>query len=277
MDAQRNQAYLSLIQELLRYPSSSESDILEEHRDLLDSGFLEMVQQMADAMHNTGNAQDTERLTAILQRLQNAPDQGKSSASEVKRNTTQPNPRQEEYVKFLEIILKVTLDSQGDPLAVYPLLQQNLDKLDLTLAQILRAWASQKLEQVEPEQRQYIARVIGEFGNLIQQFPLGSRADNLEIAIICYEIAFTVFSQATNPPMWALLQICLGAAYSQRIRGERAENLEEAISAYSLALQVRTREAFPQDWAATQNNLGEAYCNRIRGERAENLEEAISA
>ncbi|MGE5658158.1 MAG: CHAT domain-containing protein, partial [Actinomycetota bacterium] len=122
-----------------------------------------------------------------------------------------------------------------------------------------------------------IATVIGNFANLIQQFPLGSRADNLEIGVVGYEIVSTVYTQDKAPQMWATIQNNLGNAYSNRIRGERADNLEIAIAAYQAALSVYTRTAFPEKWAITQHNLAIAYSDRIRGERADNLEQAIAA
>jgi CHAT domain-containing protein/tetratricopeptide (TPR) repeat protein len=261
MDEQRIAAYLDLIQQLLTCPDGDEGRILNENRELVNGEFLQVCETIAQQMEQGGRENEARKLRQLVRVLR----------GNGERATEQ------EYGQFLMAVLQAAWESGGDPNVVYPLLQQNLDKLDLTLAQILRAWASQTLEQVEAEQRQGIAADICDLGNLIQQFPLGSRADNLEIAIICYEIAFTVFTQATNPPMWATLQNQLGNAYRNRIRGERAENLEEAIAAYSQALQVLTREAFPQDWAMTQNNLGAAYWERIRGERAENLEEAIGA
>jgi len=104
----------------------------------------------------------------------------------------------------------------------------------------------------------------------------GERADNLEIAIACYQKAFKVFTFTAFPKYWALTQMNLGIAYWERIRGERADNLETAIACYQEGLKVFTFTAFTQDWARTQNNLGSAYLNRIRGERADNLENAIA-
>ena len=106
---------------------------------------------------------------------------------------------------------------------------------------------------------------------------MGSRANNLEIAITGYSLALEVYAKDTFPEQWATTQYNLGLAYLYRIRGEKAENLERAITAYRAALEVRTKEAFPVDWAMTENNLGNAYRNRIRGEKAENLERAIAA
>jgi tetratricopeptide (TPR) repeat protein len=104
----------------------------------------------------------------------------------------------------------------------------------------------------------------------------GERADNLEIAIACFQEALKVYTFTAFPEDWAMTQNNLGNAYSDRIRGEGAENLETAIACYQEALKVYTFTAFSQDWAMTQNNLGSAYLYRIRGERADNLENAIA-
>jgi hypothetical protein len=164
-----------------------------------------------------------------------------------------------ESLSFLMQVLLATRDGSGDARAVYPLLQANLEKLDAGFIQILRNWASQTLGEAEAKEARSIAVDIVNFSTLIQQFPLGSRAINLEIGIAGYEIAHTVFSRETAPEAWATIQNNLAAAYSDRIRGERAENIEAAISCYIAALEVRTRAAFPQDWATTQNNLATAY------------------
>ncbi|MFM7405753.1 MAG: CHAT domain-containing protein, partial [Cuspidothrix sp.] len=121
------------------------------------------------------------------------------------------------------------------------------------------------------------AGVVGNFSNLIQQFPLGNKANNMEIGITGYEIALNVYTRHTSPENWATLQNNLGNAYSDRIRGDKAENLENAVKAYTAALEVYTRHDFPVDWAMTQNNLATAYWDRIRGDKAENLENAIAA
>ncbi|NEP02599.1 MAG: sel1 repeat family protein, partial [Symploca sp. SIO2E9] len=185
-------------------------------------------------------------------------------------------PTADSQLTFLIEILQATADSKGNAEVVYPLLQANLDKLDDNLALLLRDWATAKLAEVEPEQAQGIAEVIFYFSNRIQEFPLGSRATNLEIAITGYEVVGTVFTREAFPQEWAMTQNNLAIAYSDRIRGDKADNLEDAIAFYQAALQVRTREAFPQDWAITQNNLATAYLYRIRGDKADNLENAIA-
>jgi CHAT domain-containing protein len=122
-----------------------------------------------------------------------------------------------------------------------------------------------------------IAGVIGNLCNKIRDFPLGNRANNLEIAIIGDQPLLEVYTRDAFPYEWAGVQNNLGNGYGNRIRGERADNLEKAITAYNLSLEVYTRDAFPSEWARSQNNLGGTYQNRIKGERADNLELAIAA
>ncbi|WP_208346574.1 tetratricopeptide repeat protein, partial [Aetokthonos hydrillicola] len=181
------------------------------------------------------------------------------------------------YLEFLLQVLQATSESNGDPQVVYPLLEENIEKLDYILPEVLQSWAKDKLAEVETDTAEYIAGVIGNFSNLIGQFPLGDKASNMEIAIAGYEILLTVYTRTAFPQQWATVQNNLGTAYSNRIDGDKAQNLEKAIAAYSQALEIYTRTAFPQQWATTQNNLGNAYRNRIDGDKAQNLEKAIAA
>ncbi|MEH2275502.1 MAG: hypothetical protein V7K40_12120 [Nostoc sp.] len=181
------------------------------------------------------------------------------------------------YRQFLIEILQATDDSNGDAQVIYPLLAANTNKLNHIFADLLRRWATNTLAEAEPDTAEYIAEAIVIFSNRISDFPLGSKANNMEIVIAGYEIALTVYTKSAFPVDWAGMQNNLGIAYRNRILGERAENIEFAIAAYSAALEVYTKSAFPVDWAGTQNNLGIAYRERIFGERAENIESAIAA
>ncbi|MBR8833709.1 MAG: CHAT domain-containing protein [Stigonema ocellatum SAG 48.90 = DSM 106950] len=183
----------------------------------------------------------------------------------------------EDYMNFLLEVLQVTLESQGDKEAVYPLLEANLGKLDDNFTILLQRWATNTLSNAEADTAQRIAKPIFDFSKLIQEYPHGSKAVNQDMAIAGYEIALSVFTRHAFPEYWAGTQNNLANAYSDRIKGERAENIELAIAAYTQALEIRTRHAFPESWAMTQNNLAIAYSNRIKGERAENIELAIAA
>jgi CHAT domain-containing protein/predicted enzyme related to lactoylglutathione lyase len=179
-------------------------------------------------------------------------------------------------LEFLLQLLQVISDSNGNSQIVYPILQENLDKLDDSFSVLLCSYVANFVSREEPEQVQAILPIIVTLSNLLTDFPLGNRANNLEIAIAGYEIALSNFTFNSFPKQRAMTQNNLGRAFSERIRGERAENLERAIAFYEAALQVRTRQAFPQDWAMTQNNLATAYSNRIKGDRGENIERAIA-
>ena len=179
-------------------------------------------------------------------------------------------------LSFLEEVLQAIEESDSDPNIVYPLLETHLDQLDETFAQRLYQWATATFPPLESEQAYEVARVIFEFSTLIQQFRLGNRGSNLEIAIKGYQAIAPVFTRDAFPYEWARTQNNLGEAYWNRIRGEKAENLEAAISCYREALKVYTLAALPYEWANTQTNLGVAYSNRIQEDRAENLELAIA-
>ncbi|WP_435388425.1 CHAT domain-containing protein [Laspinema olomoucense] len=173
-----------------------------------------------------------------------------------------------------EILLLQTRGLSGKQ--IYPILQKHQDKLNLDFAETITQWFHSQLDLDDIEKNKDLARNLHDFAIDIQQFPLGRRANNLEIAIACYRAALSVYTSDAFPQYWAMTQIGLGNAYFGRIWGERAQNLEEAIFYYRVALNVYTRHAFPEYWAGTQNNLGNAYSERIWGERRQNLEEAIS-
>jgi hypothetical protein len=180
------------------------------------------------------------------------------------------------YLIFLAEVLQAGARSP-DPQKLYPLLRANLDKLDQNFAQLLRRWATALLPMADDRaQARAIAAQIGNSSNAIGRFPLGSRANNLEIEIAGYEAVARVFTRREFPEQWAALQNNLGNAYSDRIKGDRAQNLEQAIACFENALQVRTLQQYPEQWATLQNNLGSAYSDRLRGDPADNLEKAIA-
>ena len=260
MDEQRLAAYLQLIQALLECPSGEEDDILNANRDLVDANFVQVMEAVAANMAEKGNSN-----AAWLQNL------AAHLANHVSSTATP-----EEYLSFLIEVLQATSDSGGEPQAVYRILQQNFDKLDLNFAQGLQVWATSEFTKITSEDAASLAGVIVIFSNLINQFPLGRRVWNLEIGIACYSAASEVYTREDYPEQWATVQNNLGLAYNKRIEGVRAENIEGAIACYREALIVRTPENYPEDWAMTQNNLGNAYSSRIEGVRAANIEEAIA-
>ncbi|QYX30935.1 CHAT domain-containing protein [Sphaerospermopsis torques-reginae] len=273
MDKQRLQAYYQLIQQLLSCADGEESAILQANTELLDADFLQLlkegVAQMSTQEGQENRANKLMFLESQLSEYLNISLEENTPETETPVNEADI----ETYLPFLQQVLKTTAESRGNPQEVYPLLAANTDKLNLTFAKVLQVWATTTIAEAKPD----TAKDIFRFSNRIQEFPLGNKANNLEIAITGYEICSTVFTRNSSPESWAAVKNNLATAYSDRIRGDKAENLEYAIAAYKEALEVRTRNDFPVDWAMTQNNLGNAYSDRIRGDKAENLENAIAA
>ena len=157
MDEQRLAAYLELIQALLECHNGEEDDILNANRELVDADFVQVMEAVAADMAAEGNSN-----AAWLQNL---------AAQLVYHVSNTATP--EEYLSFLSEVLQAAMESDGNPEVLYPILQQNLHKLDLSFAQTLQTWATSTFTKITSEQVALIARVIVDFGNLIQQFSLG--------------------------------------------------------------------------------------------------------
>ncbi|MCT7986144.1 CHAT domain-containing protein [Laspinema sp. A4] len=275
MNEQRLQAYHNLIQQLLACPDGEKPQILNQAIKLVDEGFVQVCEQVAQQLRQAGEENQDQFLRSLAQQLGESLNRQPSGGGGESKETPD-HATAEDYLTFLIQVLKATEDSQGNPSLVYPLLQQNLDKLDLNLAQILQTWNNHRLANIDPKKAHDAAVNIGIFSTLMTQFPEGNTAMNIEIAIVGHQVALSVFSNTLrNPYNWALTQISLANAYQTRIKEEQAENLEQAIACYEQALQIYTYETFPEKWADTQNNLGGAYRSRIRGNREDNIECAI--
>ena len=267
MDELRRQAYLNLIQSLLSCPNGEENQILQANSELVGAGLLQVMLERANDLRKENNLDDANSLMTLAGHLMGT-----------YGNTMVEKLSPSNYRKFLMKVLQATADSNGAPNVIYALLRDNLNLVNDNLAVVLRTGMRESLLNLYSEDSCiYLTSVIGNFSNAIQQFPLGSRASNLEIAIAGYEIALTVFTGQEYAEHWATAQNNLGNAYKDRIRGEKPDNIERALNAYWQSLKVYTREAFPFEWARSQNHLGTAYSNRIRGEQDQNLELAIAA
>ena len=88
-----------------------------------------------------------------------------------------PMNQQPTYLPLIQSLLNSPRDEQ------IAILQNNLELIDDNFAQYLREWATQTLAEMESEEAYNITINILNFSNLIQQFPLGSKSSNMEIAI----------------------------------------------------------------------------------------------
>ncbi|MUG96475.1 tetratricopeptide repeat protein [Scytonema sp. UIC 10036] len=273
MDEQRSRIYLNVIAALLNCSSDREvMKILAANSQWIDEGFVQVMGQVADDMVSVGRNYTADWLLNLSQEL----------ASSLNNQATPQNL--ELYQTFLVEVLQTIQDNPNTQMA-YLLLVANQDKLNENLAYVLQAWARATLPSLSEIAAQYTAATLVEFSNLIKGFALGNNEVNIEIAIIGYQIAATVFTRDRSPHAWATIQsnialaLCdkpgTACAKGDRIRGERADNLELVIHYYNQALQEYKHLDFPDDWARAQVNLGLAYWERIRGERADNIERAI--
>jgi tetratricopeptide (TPR) repeat protein len=261
MNEERWQDYLNLINALLNCPCGEEPQILNANQDLLDAGLLQAMAQAAEFLEKRGDRNAADFLIDVARQLAEALRLSSSMP------TSSPLPNPDSQLNFLLQVLQASLDNIGNLEAVYPLVQMNLDKLDDNFAHLLRHWATANLSQVKPEEAQRIAEDIGNFSFLIQQFRLGSKDNNLEIAITGHEIAASVFIREAFPEKWAKIQNNLGEAYRNRIRGDKPQNLEKAVVVLQDALPYIPEE-FPELRAAIQNNLGLAYRDQEQIEQA---------
>ena len=243
MNKQQLQTYFNPIQELLNCPQGEETAILQQNDGLSNQEFIPVVKQYADLWQK----QETESNNAAW--LSNIP-QTLTEYLKGKGNKIQ------DYLNFLQQALQAEIESNNNPAVVYPILQQHQHLLDDVFAQLLPQWLKNTVSQMNPEEATAIVEVIENLCIDINEFPLGSRANNLEIAIKGYETVLEMRPRATMAEQWAMTQNNLGNAYRGRIRGERAQNIEHAIEAYEQSLQVRTPTAFPIDCLQTGRNLG---------------------
>ncbi|MFM6510349.1 MAG: hypothetical protein ACKPH4_21905, partial [Microcystis panniformis] len=209
MNEQRTQAYVNLIEQLLARADGEElNNILQANQELINPQFLQVMENYATGLEQQGNNHPAAWLRDMVQQLGQFLNPQAGSI--------------EEYQKFLSEVLQAEWERNGDPTVVYtvvyPILQRGQHLLDDTFAQLLQQWARNVFSQGKPEE---VAGIVGVIQNLcvdIQNFPLGSRANNPEIAITGYQTLLEVYTRDAFPEDWAVIQNNLGTAYSDRIR-----------------------------------------------------------
>jgi len=127
---------------------------------------------------------------------------------------------------------------------IYPILKQRQHLLNARFAETLQQVA-QRLIVEHPEAIESIVALIENLSIHISDFPLGNRANNIEIAITGYQIVLN--NRQPESEMFAQTQNNLANAYRNRINGSRAENLERAIAFYTVALSSAPAMPFPNN------------------------------
>ncbi|MCW6053254.1 CHAT domain-containing protein [Lyngbya sp. CCAP 1446/10] len=264
MDEQRRETDVNMLRALLEHPVDSGIDlILRADSKLIDFGFVQTLYLEDPALTRDSLLRAAKFFQKVIAPLESAKGNSQLSVTGLS------------YLTFLAEVLQAVARST-DSQHLYSLLRTNLDKLDHNFAELLRRWGSLVIPAVKESETTRIAALIGNLSNKIGGFPLGSKANNLEIEIAGYETVAKVFTRKDFPQEWAVMQNNLGNAYSGYPKGDKAHNLEQAIACFENALQVRTRQQYPSQWATLQNNLGSAYSDRLRGDPADNLEQAIA-
>jgi CHAT domain-containing protein len=173
-----------------------------------------------------------------------------------------------------EVLLSVRYISPPQQV-LYLLLQNNIDKLNNSFVILLELWTNSILQKLDFNTAHELAEDILLFSNFLVGFPLGVRAENIEIVIAGYQIASEIFWNTKSLANWATTQYNLGNSYCERIRGNKPENLELAIHHYLAALTVQNKNESSQAWALTKNSLGTAYIERIKEKKSKNIELGI--
>ncbi len=155
-------------------------------------------------------------------------------------------------------------------------LEANLALLDESFPARLRKWVAKRIDNsLSYEELTLYVNALGHFAQEIHTFPLGSRANNLEIAIACCQAADTICKRLDDAHLRLVTLNNLGNLYMERVHESRAENVEHAIDCYQQALALVERSVDPESWAKVTESLGNAYVDRERGDRINDIETAI--
>jgi CHAT domain-containing protein len=266
---QRQKAYFKLIKQLLNCPSGREMKILRKHAHLVDAGFVETLEMVAQIRVNQGDIRSAYFLRNLADWLVEELELYRDDPSATANFIRPP--------AFLGEILWAIAQHKNNPQAVYPLLKANLDQLNDNFYEQFNYWINfSLLNNVSTTEKLALTKGIVDFCIMLWAFPFGNRAINLEISITGLEAATKIFTRQIVPEIWANIQTNLAPAYRHRIRGNRADNQEKAIAACNNGLLIYTSDSFIKEWASLQSNLGLVYTDRITGEKAENIEKSIS-
>jgi hypothetical protein len=202
MDEQRQETYLNLIQRLLNSRSDREVErIFNTNEEFIDVGLVQKIQQIAEELVENGDDNAAEFLIGIGRKLAEAM---------VKSSPTidfQKLPRPDSQLEFLIPVLQAIIYTNGNPQVIFPLLQQNLDKLDERFGLKFSSWADNALHDIEGEQAQNFVLALVRFSELVQYFSHNIRKNDIEVTIACHEIALRVLNRQFFLNNWQLFTI----------------------------------------------------------------------
>ncbi|MDJ0676748.1 MAG: hypothetical protein QNJ36_15445 [Calothrix sp. MO_167.B42] len=135
MNEERLQAYENLIQALLTCPEGEEWDLLQANQELIDSGFIQAIEQVAIEKEKTGENDAANFLRDVLAELGH-------------------------FQGYMDLIEQL-LDCDNEE-AVESLLNANENLLDAGLVQSMLAVSNDLLTQGEPESANFLMNLAGE-------------------------------------------------------------------------------------------------------------------
>jgi hypothetical protein len=172
MDQSRQQAYLSLIKQLLACRNPDELEpCLHANSALLDVGLVQSVIEYGNLCEQEGEDNAAHTLNALAKLLANI--LGLQVLTE-----TQLRQRHQLLVQ----VLQASSESQASAAVVYPILQAHLTILDQGFVQVLHNWIEEMLTTTDANVSQTMTSVLRDFGHLIADFPAGDPTTNTAIA-----------------------------------------------------------------------------------------------
>ena len=135
MDEQRQEAYISLINQLLTCPSGQELAVLNANPTLVDAGLVETLEKVSNLLQQQGRKDAADFLMQIAEQLGRAIEQPASTP-----NASTSSTQDSQYVFFQKLIL--TAWNNPSSQVVYPLLAANLDKLNDDFIVLLQKWSN---------------------------------------------------------------------------------------------------------------------------------------
>ena len=218
MEENRIAAYEQLIHTLLNCPNGDEPQILQDNSELLDRGFLETCESVAAKLAEQGGengANFLRNLASQLGQFIHMNDDGDSNNSEGE------NPQ--EYANFFLELLQAEEASNGDVKVIYLMLAEREHLLNPRFSEVLQQVAQKLLDGENVETISSIVALIENLSIHISDFPLGKRADNIEIAITGYQIVLN--NREPGSEKWTQTQNNLAAACNNRVKGSLGQNL----------------------------------------------------
>jgi tetratricopeptide (TPR) repeat protein len=270
MNEDHHEAYLKLIQTLLTHPHEVPK-ILGANWELLDEGLVQTITQKAKELAQLGDQNAADLLIDVVSQL------AKGLGLEPPPPDFSISPSDSPQVKLLARILQTIAENNGNPQAVYPLLQANLDKLDEHFIQVLRNPV--KTIQSNTDKSTQLAKLIGIFSEYIWNVPLDNKGSHLKIAIAGCESVLQLDQFETHPQKLATIQSNLAMLYFMtvlnHISTNKEQDIERAIDNYKKALEFFTPHRELERWAKIQHDLAVVYLERVYGNKMENLKQAI--